>query len=172
MSEIKHLPIKIAQTMKIRRRLVCIVQNSFGKSAAFKMNLVESLDQLSSASAKKAKKAKKQHFNDGMIDAGDREAKKPFHSSTGLAVAVMYNVLIFAYAWYTKNYLVMMLVIAIWMVWNLWLQTSNEASRISGGDFNDTNYGLINNNFIRFFIESLTWKPRHVWHLMFSWTWR
>ncbi|CAH3147398.1 unnamed protein product [Pocillopora meandrina] len=73
------------------------------------MNLVESLDQLSSASAKKAKKAKKQHFNDGMIDAGDREAKKPFHSSTGLAVAVMYNVLIFAYAWYTKNYLVMML---------------------------------------------------------------
>ena len=116
MSEIKHLPIKIAQTMKIRRRLVYIVQNSFGKSAAFKMNLVESLDQLSSASAKKAKKAKKQHFNDGMIDAGDREAKKPFHSSTGLAVAVMYNVLIFAYAWYTKNYLVMMLVIAIWMV--------------------------------------------------------
>ena len=118
------------------------------------MNLVESLDQLSSASAKKAKKAKKQHFNDGMIDAGDREAKKPFHSSTGLAVAVMYNVLIFAYAWYTKNYLVMMLVIAIWMVWNLWIQTSNEANRISGGDFNDTNYGLINNNFIRFFIES------------------
>lgn len=80
------------------------------------MNLVESLDQLSSASAKKAKKAKKQHFNDGMVDAGDREARKPCHTTTGLAVAVIYNLVIFAYAWYTKNYLVMMLVVAIWMV--------------------------------------------------------
>ena len=79
------------------------------------MNMVESLEQLSSASGKK-KKAKKQQFNDGMADAGDREAKKPAHTTTGLMVAAMFNVLIFAYAYYTKNYLVMMLIIAIWMV--------------------------------------------------------
>lgn len=79
------------------------------------MNMVESLEQLSSASAKK-KKAKKPIFNDGMVDAGDREGKKPAHTTTGLVVAAMYNVLIFAYAYYTKNYLVMMLIIAIWMV--------------------------------------------------------
>lgn len=81
---------------------------------AFRMNVVESLEQLSSASGKKSKKTKKQHFNDGMVDA--REAKKRAHSTTGLTVAVMYNVLIFAYAWYTRNYLVMMLVVATWMV--------------------------------------------------------
>lgn len=81
-----------------------------------KMNMVESLEQLSSASGKK-KKPKKQQFNDGMVDAGDREAKKPAHVTTGLLVAAAYNVLIFAYAYYTKNYLVMMLVIAVWMVW-------------------------------------------------------
>ena len=80
------------------------------------MNMVELLEQLSSASGKKTKKTKKQHFNDGMVDAGDREAKKRAHSTTGLAVAVTYNVLIFAYAWYTRNYLVMMLVVATWMV--------------------------------------------------------
>ena len=79
------------------------------------MNMVESLEQLSSNSAKK-KKHKKQQFNDGMVDAGDREAKKPAHTTTGLMLAAMYNVLIFAYAYYTKNYLVMMLVIAIWLV--------------------------------------------------------
>lgn len=83
---------------------------------AFRMNVVESLEQLSSASGKKSKKTKKQHFNDGMVDAGDREGKKRAHSTTGLTVAVMYNVLIFAYAWYTRNYLVMMLVVATWMV--------------------------------------------------------
>ena len=82
----------------------------------FKMNMVESLEQLSSASGKK-KKHKKQQFNDGMVDAGDpREARKPTHNTTGLVVAVMYNLLIFMYAYYTKNYLVMMLVIAIWLV--------------------------------------------------------
>ena len=81
--------------------------------------MVESLEQLSSASGKKNKKPKKQNFNDGMVDAGDREAKKRAHSTAGLTVAVMYNVLIFAYAWYTRNYLVMMLVVATWMVWNV-----------------------------------------------------
>lgn len=79
------------------------------------MNMVETLEQLSSASGKK-KKAKKQQFNDGMVDAGDREAKKQAHTTTGLVVAAIYNVIIFAYAYYTKNYLVMMVVIAIWMV--------------------------------------------------------
>lgn len=78
--------------------------------------MVESLEQLSSASGKKIKKAKKQHFNDGMVDAGDRQAKKRTDTTTGLAVAVMYNVLIFAYAWYTRNYLVMMLVVGTWMI--------------------------------------------------------
>ena len=86
------------------------------RSHHFKMNMVESLEQLSSASGKK-KKQKKQQFNDGMVDAGDpREARKPAQTTTGLVVAVMYNVLIFMYAYYTKNYLVMMLVIAIWLV--------------------------------------------------------
>lgn len=80
------------------------------------MNMVESLEQLSSASGKK-KKHKKQQFNDGMVDAGDpRDVRKPAHNTTGLVVAVMYNLLIFMYAYYTKNCLVMMLVIAIWLV--------------------------------------------------------
>lgn len=46
--------------------------------------MVESLEQLSSASGKK-KKPKKQQFNDGMVDAGDREAKKTSSCDNWLA---------------------------------------------------------------------------------------
>lgn len=51
-----------------------------------------------------------------MIDVGDREVKKFFYLLIGFVVVVMYNVFIFVYVWYMKNYLVMMLVIVIWMV--------------------------------------------------------
>ena len=81
------------------------------------MNVVESLEQLSSASCKRGKKGKKpQQFKDGLVDAGEREGKKLCYSTTGIVVAVLYNVLIFLYAMYTRNYLVMMLVVGIWIV--------------------------------------------------------
>lgn len=54
-----------------------------------------------------------------MVDVGDREVKKWVYSIIGLIVVVMYNVFIFVYVWYMRNYLVMMLVVVIWMVWNV-----------------------------------------------------
>lgn len=78
--------------------------------------MMDTLEQMSSVSSKKGKKAKKQQFHDGMVDAGDpREARRPSNES-GMLVVIAYIVVIFGYAFLTRNYLVMMLVPGIWFI--------------------------------------------------------
>ena len=79
---------------------------------------MNTLEQMSSVSSKKSKK-KKQQFHDGMVDAGDaREARgRPRNTELGMVAVILYHVVIFGYAFLTRNYLVMMLVAGIWFIW-------------------------------------------------------
>lgn len=66
--------------------------------------------------ASSKKKKKKIVFNDGMVDASDREARKKVDETTGFMVVAVYCIVIFGCAMLTRNYLVALLVPGVFIL--------------------------------------------------------
>lgn len=81
-------------------------------TTGFKM--MDVVDQLALASSKKKKK--KIVFNDGMVDASDRGARRKVDPTTGMIVVAVYCVIIFGCAILTRNYLVALLVPGVFIL--------------------------------------------------------
>jgi len=76
--------------------------------------MMDVVDQLQLASSKKKKK--KIVFNDGMVDASDRSARRKVDPATGMLVVIIYCIFIFGCAIMTRNYLVALLVPGVFIL--------------------------------------------------------